>query len=314
LIEERNIFRADFDRAASRHRVAGVDREIENNKFQLACVNLDRPQAGWELERHMDIAPQAAVEQFAHPSDLAGQVDCLRLQFLTPGKSQKLPCQAGSAFGGLTHPVHQPFAPGRVRLAVEHFQTSGNDHQQIVEIVSDAAGQLTDRFDLLSLPKLFLDMRTHRHLVAQGLIGGLELLGPQNDLLLQFLRGLLALRQQPTQLQLPGSRAKCRLYRADQGLGLDRPLQKRHVAQRVDQPLPPRLDTGLLLAAGQQDEGKIRPRRLIRNPFEQEARVFSKQRFFSNKRSCSTGLQRCHKAVKIAAGVSRDAAPAEQAG
>ncbi len=123
---------------------------------------------------------------------------------------------------------------------------------------------------------------------------------------------MLALFQQNAQLQLPGPRAKGRLHRADKGQGLNRALKKSDVVQGVDQPLPPRFDAGLLLAAGQQDEREIRPGRLLRNPFEQQRRIFSKQGFFGDKCGGSPGLKGFHKAWKIAAGLRRDPAPAEQ--
>src|SRR3954468_13932882 len=37
----------------------------------------------------------------------------------------------------------------------EHFRMPAHDHQQIVEVVRDAAGELTDRFHFLHLRELF---------------------------------------------------------------------------------------------------------------------------------------------------------------
>ena len=76
-----------------------------------------------------------------------------------------------------THAVHEPATTVRIGLAVEHVEAAGDHHQQIVEVVRHAAGQLSDGFDLLGLPKRLLDAGTLVHLDAQLLVGFLK--GPR---------------------------------------------------------------------------------------------------------------------------------------
>ena len=69
--------------------------------------------------------------------------------------------------GGLAHAVHEALAPRRVGLPVQHLEAAGDHHQQIVEVVRHAAGELPDRLDLLRLPQRLLDPGPFRHLPVQ---------------------------------------------------------------------------------------------------------------------------------------------------
>ena len=44
-----------------------------------------------------------------------------------------------------------------------HFQIADDDHQQIIEFMSDAAGQLSNGFHLLSLTELLVPFVMFRH-------------------------------------------------------------------------------------------------------------------------------------------------------
>ncbi len=54
------------------------------------------------------------------------------------------------------HPLDQPSLVIRVRLPPKHFQAAGDDHEEVVEIVGDAAGKLPNRFHLLGLGERLL--------------------------------------------------------------------------------------------------------------------------------------------------------------
>jgi hypothetical protein len=153
-----------YNRSAVGHGVTSIDREVEHDQFQFAGVHLDRPEIVGEVEIHMYIPAQATIEEFTHAPDLAGQIDRLGLELLPPGEGKQLTRQTGAALRGVVHPIHQPLSPCRVRLAVEHLQPSGDDHQQIVEVVCDTPGQLADRFDLLGLAERRLDPGAFLHL------------------------------------------------------------------------------------------------------------------------------------------------------
>jgi hypothetical protein len=82
----------------------------------------------------------------------------LRLNALPPSESEQLAsqrcCTLGSPFNGL-----QGFKCFFARdVLTDGMNASGNDHQEIVEVVSHAAGQLAKRVELLGLRELPLNL------------------------------------------------------------------------------------------------------------------------------------------------------------
>ena len=55
--------------AALRHGVAGVDRDVEQGRFELGPVGLDRAGAAGQLGRDLDPLAERAVEQVGHVAD-----------------------------------------------------------------------------------------------------------------------------------------------------------------------------------------------------------------------------------------------------
>src|SRR5215472_2666956 len=95
------------------------------------------------------------------------QVDRPGAQDLAARKGKKLTCQPLPAFGGLCDRVNTPARRIALCGVVQHRGITADDSQQIVEVVCDAAGKLSDglhslglaqcRFCLLSLPDLDLE-------------------------------------------------------------------------------------------------------------------------------------------------------------
>ncbi|MGX1341762.1 hypothetical protein AB7M73_007022 [Bradyrhizobium japonicum] len=239
----------------------------------------------------MDVASQASIEQFAHAAHLRGDVDGLRPERLPAGEREKLPGQAGPALGGLDHPVHEPAATIRIGLAVEYVEATGDHHQQIVEVVRHPAGQLSDGFDLLGLPKRLLDPGTLVHLDAQLLDGFCK--GPRalDHQRLELLSRLFARREQGPDFILAPPRAQCRLNGAGQRHWLNRPFEQRDVTEKRDNAAAPGEDGRLLAMAGQDDEGQVGPGRLALDPLCQRQGVFPEQRFLGNENGADAG---CH--------------------
>ncbi len=217
-----------------------------------------------------------------------------------------------AALRGLLHAVHQPPAARGVLLPVEHLQPPGDDHQKVVEVVSDAAGQLADGLDLLGLPQRLLHAGALRHLGAQLVVGGLELHGAGHHLGLQRLGrpGLLA--QEVADLVLAHPCADRRPNRAGQGDGLHRPLEQRDVAQLGDQLLPPGRDGGLLLAAGQDHERQVRPRRLPLDLPGQRRDVRPEQAFLRQQHRRRALVHPFQQLGQRAAGLHRQPHPGEE--
>ena len=86
------------------------------------------------------------------------------VQILPAREGQQLLIQLGAAAHGLPGRIEQPANPWFVRhAAAQHVETAADDHQKVVEVVRDAAGQLADGLHLLGLPQLLVDLAPLRH-------------------------------------------------------------------------------------------------------------------------------------------------------
>jgi len=89
--------------------------------------------------------------------DQGPQIDRHRPQILLPREGQQPLRQRGAALGALQRAVDQP-AQARIvgQPLAQQAEIAHHGHQQIVEIMRDAAGELPDGFHLLRLPQLLL--------------------------------------------------------------------------------------------------------------------------------------------------------------
>jgi hypothetical protein len=144
--------------AAVRHRIAGIDGEIEDCGFELRRIGFDRPDpaSADDFERH--IFAERAAEKIRQPVEQPIDVDRGRIERLLPGERQQPLGQgcralravhrAGNALGELQ--VHR-VGPG-FELALRRLQIADDDGEQIIEVMGDAAGQMADGIELLRLP------------------------------------------------------------------------------------------------------------------------------------------------------------------
>ena len=114
-----------------------------------------------------DAAADRPGEQLGHPAQLGIQIDRRHHQRLPPGESEQLPGQFFAALDraqrhidpGLQLIIHLPPA--------EHFESTLQYSQQIVEVVRDPARQLAERLHLLRLTELGLGLGSPAHLAPQ---------------------------------------------------------------------------------------------------------------------------------------------------
>ena len=157
-------------RAAPVHRVARVDRQVEERILELdgdRRTRASRPPGRRRLDR--DRVAQRAVEQVGHAGDQLAGVDRLGLQRLRAREGEQAPGQRRGAVGAFRRIVD--VARARVagslsQTALGEFQPAENDRQHIVEIMRDAAGQLADRFHLLHLAQLAPPARAVRRVAC----------------------------------------------------------------------------------------------------------------------------------------------------
>lgn len=154
---QRDIARADRHRATVRHRVAGIDNEVEQRGLELGDVGLDRPCVGANVEGEAHGTAHAGVEHLADGRDAFGEIDRLRVDALPPRKGEELVRQRGAAFGGGFDRGHGALELGVARSALlQDVKAAADDHQKIVEVVGNPAGELSERIEFLRLGELLL--------------------------------------------------------------------------------------------------------------------------------------------------------------
>ena len=156
------------------HRVARVDDEIDQRRLELGDVDHDRPDVRVDLEVQRHRAADADVEHFAYRIDAFGDVDRLRVDALPPCECQQLAGEGGAAFGRRFDRRERPLAFGIVANRFpQGVKTAADDHQKIVEIVRDAAGQLAECVELLRFGELLMHLfELEQGLAALGNVPG----------------------------------------------------------------------------------------------------------------------------------------------
>ena len=100
-------------------------------------------------------SPSVGRSSFNVSSDQRVDVDLTRLQRLLAGEGEQVPGQVGAAIGGFVDHLGDSRELRIVRDAFgQDSDGAGDDGQNIVEVMRDAAGQLADRLHLLGLAEL----------------------------------------------------------------------------------------------------------------------------------------------------------------
>ena len=144
---------------AGRHRIARVDREVDENLLHRRRIDRHLTQIGRERGDQLDILADQPAQQFLDLRHQRVEVDHLRLQHLPPAERQQLPGQRRGAIARRLN--FQQIQAQRILLRdlVEHQVAVAEDRrEQVVEVVRDPAGELTDRFHLLRLAQLLLEL------------------------------------------------------------------------------------------------------------------------------------------------------------
>ena len=136
-----------------RHGIARIDGEIEQRRFELARVEPHGPQIIGKIERHLDAFRHAATNPALGSLQNAVDVQRLRVERLPAGESEQLAGQAGAAIDRMANGLVHPADALEVGPALGQFQVAGNDGEKIVEVVGDAAGELSDCFQPLRLQR-----------------------------------------------------------------------------------------------------------------------------------------------------------------
>ncbi len=159
------------------HGVTGVDRHVDHRGLELTGIGIDEAWLVRPDGHDLDPRPDQRPDHFAQRLHVPADVEHFRLQRLTPRERQQLGGQARRARDRVRNRIDVA-QPARLRQIRPPQQIDGGaDHrQQIVEVVRDAAGELTERLEplavlqrllgLLPLGGLGIEMRVRRNASA----------------------------------------------------------------------------------------------------------------------------------------------------
>ncbi len=148
---EHNVRRLDYELAAAGHGIARVDGEIEHGILDLAGVRAHRPQARRQQRAERDGLAQRAPQQLGHDQHLLVEIENDGIEATSACEREQPVGQPGAHHRGVVGARKQVALLGTLELHLEQLVVAGDDGQQVVEVVRDAARQLADRLHALRL-------------------------------------------------------------------------------------------------------------------------------------------------------------------
>ncbi len=183
-------FRPEQEQPSAGHGVPGVDGEVEHHLLDLPGVGENGRQVASELRPQLDVLTDGAAEHLLHGLDDLVEIEGLGVDNLPPPEDQQLAGEGGRPFGRNQDLVDVLRQGGVVGHLLRHEPPVAQDEgQDVVEVVGDPTGELTEDLEPLRLAGLeHLPLRLHPFAVRHVADGGgnddpvLRLEGRQRDL------------------------------------------------------------------------------------------------------------------------------------
>ena len=175
----------DCQATALRHRVARINGEIQDHLLDLAAVGLDQAHVGSGRGLQLNVLADQPSQNSLHVHKNALNADYFGRQHLFSTESKQLARERGGPLRGrldLFRVTPQRIAGGQTIR--EQICVALDNHQEIVEIVSNSSRQSSDCFHFLRLAKLLLqlsavrDVKRHANRALQlaaGVAQGLDM-------------------------------------------------------------------------------------------------------------------------------------------
>ncbi len=215
----------DIQASATRHGVPGINDKVENCRLELRGVDPAGPQIRCEFQVERILLTQGAPQEGLGGNQHFIQRHDVQGEGAAAGEGQKLLGEFGRPPCRGIRRLQQPgdlrarqFAASGKRRA-DHFQAADDDRKQIVEVVRDAACQLTDHFELLRVPQQLLGLAPFGDFEFEPTIRLGQFTGAFRDLMFQHII-------QPTQFLFRAPHAQQCLGGRYEFAGLDRFDQK----------------------------------------------------------------------------------------
>ncbi len=141
---EGDVLGHDLQGARGIHRVAAVRGDVHQRSLQLAAVDDDHPRVGTRRERDLHVGSNRASQERQHLVDHRVRVRRLRLQRLTAGEDQQSVGEV-CPIDRRSHDRVGEWAEPRIvaQLGGQHLRATEHHREQVVEVVGDAAGEVS---------------------------------------------------------------------------------------------------------------------------------------------------------------------------
>ena len=150
---------ADRQLSAPGHGITRVHSEVQKDLFHHAEITVHRRQIRRRVERQSNGGAQETSQHLGCALDHVVQIQVLGLHRLFPAERQQLTGQIGGAFGGGAHLYQRFFRILAFHHSAEnHVGMPLDDRQDVVKVMRHACGELADRFHLLQLAQLLLEL------------------------------------------------------------------------------------------------------------------------------------------------------------
>jgi hypothetical protein len=153
IVEDRH-FGFNGEAAAIGHGIAGVEAEVHENLLDLGGVGFDGLKIGGD-EFHFDVLVDDLVEETGEAVEGGIEIDGAGLKGLTASEGKEFASERSGAIGLLAN-TGKALGDDRMRAAlfIAEFGPAKDCPDDVIEVVSDAAGELTDALEFLRLEQL----------------------------------------------------------------------------------------------------------------------------------------------------------------
>src|ERR1019366_6715274 len=124
---------------------AGVDGEVDQHLLELPWIGVDQSEIRVEMRRERNILTNEAAEHLLHVGNDGVNTHRADLKNLFPAEREELARECRGSSRRVAYFLNVgPYIFGRADVGQEHRAVIHDHSQQIVEIMGDAAGELTD--------------------------------------------------------------------------------------------------------------------------------------------------------------------------
>ena len=150
LLRQLGVARLDPEAPAHGHRVARVQRQVQQDLLDLAGVRPHRPERRARTDVELDVLGDHPLQHRRDAVHDGVQVERVRAAARRAAEREQLVGERRGTLGGLDH-LLDAGARGMVsrQQLLRELAVPGDHAQQVVEVVRDPAGQLSERLEAL---------------------------------------------------------------------------------------------------------------------------------------------------------------------